>query len=90
MFVHEVVDSIEATSKYANVHKISDVCCETASVGVNDSHLDSRAKQLAKDCYEEKKALLGAETKEQGQRQLTTQADIPMQYMQLSSRCNEL
>ena len=57
--------AIEATSKHANLRQVSDVYCETASVGVNDSNLDSRAKQLANDCYEAKRALLGAETKEQ-------------------------
>ena len=56
---------IEATAKHANLRRVSDTYCESASTGVDDHHLDARAKKAADDCYLAKKALLGAEGKEE-------------------------
>jgi hypothetical protein len=54
--------AIEATSKHANLRRVSDVHCESPQKVGTDPHLDDHAKQSATACYEAKKALLGAET----------------------------
>ncbi|HHH43111.1 MAG TPA: hypothetical protein ENK49_03155 [Gammaproteobacteria bacterium] len=53
--------AIEATARHANLRRVSDTYCESASAGVEDHHLDARARKAAADCYMAKKALIGAE-----------------------------
>lgn len=53
--------AVEATLEHANLRRVSEVYCESAATVEEDSHLDTRAAKSAAECYEAKKALLGAE-----------------------------
>ena len=53
--------AVEATLEHANLRRVSEVYCESATTVKEDTHLDSLAEKSAAECYQAKKALLAAE-----------------------------